>query len=261
MHAAWCGSPRCSSRPPGGTVASRRLARQAGRQEEVPWGRPGGRRSSGPGVVDVSVASVPRRGPGGECAMKRRGALRDAAHAAELQVVDDPLRDGLESVVVAGPAPLRPQVLRLEQRHLDGEEEVFAGDRVVVVGIGHGERVAREHERNIVAGWERRLASVRVWTCMGRAIVVQLARVDATREARVTNRAFRLGATSQHHQHMGVLAAVKFVSRIERQVDFCRSPSRRATSAAIESPKASPVLVTQLAKPICMENLRAWPIR
>ena len=91
--------------------------------------------------------------------MQRRGALRDAAHAAELQVVHDPLRDGLESVVVAGPAPLRPQVLRLEQRHLDGEEEVFAGDRVVVVEIGHGGRVTQEHEGNIVAVWGIRLTS------------------------------------------------------------------------------------------------------
>ena len=98
-----------------------------------------------PGVASVRAGALPRRGPGGKRAMQRRGALRNAPHAAELQMVHDPLRDGLESVVVAGPAPLRPQVLRLEQRHLDGEEEVFAGNRVVVVGVGHGGRVAWEH--------------------------------------------------------------------------------------------------------------------
>ena len=78
--------------------------------------------------------------------------------------------------------------------------------------------------------------------------------LDATRKPGVANRAFRLGAASQHHQHMGVPTVVKFVSRIERQADFCRSPRRRATSAAIESRKVPPVLVTQLAKPICMES-------
>ena len=54
-------------------------------------------------------------------------------------MVDDGGRDELDPgiVVVAGPAPLRPESARLEERHLHGEEEVFAGDRVVVLGLGH----------------------------------------------------------------------------------------------------------------------------
>lgn len=45
--------------------------------------------------------------------------------------------------------PLRPEPLRFAQGHLHGEEQVFAGDRVLVVGLAHGrERCAgtlREH--------------------------------------------------------------------------------------------------------------------
>ena len=39
--------------------------------------------------------------------------------------------------MVAGPAPLRPEALRLPQRHLDVEEKVVPGHRAVVV-FAHG---------------------------------------------------------------------------------------------------------------------------
>ena len=126
----------------------------------------------------VTGVTLSRRGPRGECAMQRRWALRNAPHAAELQVVDDSLRHRLEPVVVAAPATLRPEVLRLAQGHLDGEEreEVFAGDRVAVVWWSWrsvmGARVAPEHASSIVAVRAR----------VDSAVVVQLGRVGRDTE-------------------------------------------------------------------------------
>ena len=93
-------------------------------------------RSAVPGVPFVRTAVLPRRRPGRERAVQRRGALLDAADAAELQVLDHVGRDEIDPcfVVVARHPPLRPELARLEEHHLHGELQVFAGDRVVVVG-------------------------------------------------------------------------------------------------------------------------------
>ena len=90
----------------------------------------------------------------------RRGAaaLRRApetADAAELDMVDDGVRNELQPVVVAGPGPLRPEVLRLAQRHVHREGQVAAGDGDVVV-VRHGPIIVKEHYGNKVTSERRR---------------------------------------------------------------------------------------------------------
>lgn len=72
---------------------------------------------------------------GGGCAARQRGAVLDAPDAAEFQVVEDVGSDDLEAglVMVARPAPLWPEVARLAERHLYGEQRVLPGDCVVLV--------------------------------------------------------------------------------------------------------------------------------
>ena len=65
----------------------------------------------------------------------RRGAaaLRpppETADAAELDMVDHRVPHGLQPVVIAGPAPLRPEVFRLAQRHVHRENRPRRSGRI-----------------------------------------------------------------------------------------------------------------------------------
>ena len=73
----------------------------------------------------------------------------NTAHAAELDMVDHGIRHGLQPVVVAGPAPPGPEVLRLAERHLDCEQQVTPRDRDVVI-VWHGLSMTQVHIKNIM---------------------------------------------------------------------------------------------------------------
>ena len=113
-------------------------------------------RSAVPGVPAIRTAVLPRRRP-------RRGAFLDAADAAELQVLDHVGRYEIDPriVVVARPAPLRPELARLVERHLHVELQILADDRVVVVEIGHGGEgsIGTLEEHNDVSPRAGRLAA------------------------------------------------------------------------------------------------------
>ena len=71
-------------------------------------------------------------------------SLPENPQPAELKMIDDLPGHGLQPVVVAGHALLRPETARLAQRHLDGEQQVVAGHRAVVFLV-HGAIMGQEH--------------------------------------------------------------------------------------------------------------------
>ena len=105
-----------------------------------------------------AVVTPPNLRHGAQGIRRAAAALRRApntAHAAELDMVGDGIRHGLQPVVVAGPAPPGPEVLRLAERHLDGEQQVAARDRDVVI-VWHVLSMAKEHVENTTAASRRR---------------------------------------------------------------------------------------------------------
>ena len=91
--------------------------------------------SSAPGGCLTLVVALARPNPRAGRAVAGAAGPPETLHPAELHVFDHLLGDRAEPVVVAGQALLRPEALRLAQRHLDGEQQVSPGDRAVMVVV------------------------------------------------------------------------------------------------------------------------------